>query len=43
MQKSHTVGDIVCHATRAHVGGVHAGARYALIELHHLLALLEQP
>lgn len=43
LDSTHTVGKIVRDTARAHVGGVHAGARHPLVELHHLLALLEQP
>ena len=38
-----TNGDILVDAPGSDVGRVHAGARGALVELHHLFALLEEP
>ena len=38
-----TDGDVLVDAAGPDVGGVHPGAGSTLVELHHLLAFLEQP
>src|SRR5262249_50207744 len=37
------LGQVLVHAADAEIGGVHAGARSALVEHHQLFALLEAP
>ena len=38
-----TNGNVLVNATGPHIGCVHPGTAGSLVELHHLLPLLEQP